>query len=197
MKMDENKNQQSPGMTDNQSGQSRNMYAMPEAEEVRTRNAPFQPSGPQMVPWLILRRKNFNVWTFLTFHDSSSRLDNFSSNPSPSATSFQQLPQDECPPGSGPAVPISKMSVQFSSKHHFTSIRHRFTRRTTTSTTRSSHRKSNILSTQTQPLTFFAMSLKATMSCRGSQWTQILTIGFLVYQFMFKCWCNYITYILL
>lgn len=35
MKMDESKNQQSPGMADNQTGQSRNMYTMQEAEEVR------------------------------------------------------------------------------------------------------------------------------------------------------------------
>lgn len=34
MAMDENKSRQSPGMTDNQSGQSRNMFAIPEAEEV-------------------------------------------------------------------------------------------------------------------------------------------------------------------
>ncbi|CRK97337.1 CLUMA_CG010730, isoform A [Clunio marinus] len=32
--LDENKSRQSPGMTDNQTGQSRNIYSMPEAEEV-------------------------------------------------------------------------------------------------------------------------------------------------------------------
>lgn len=35
MKMDESKNRQSPGMADNQNGQSRNMFTMQEAEEVR------------------------------------------------------------------------------------------------------------------------------------------------------------------
>jgi hypothetical protein len=34
MKMDESRNQQSPGMADNQTGQSRNAYTMQEAEEV-------------------------------------------------------------------------------------------------------------------------------------------------------------------
>lgn len=32
--LDENKSRQSPGMTDNQSGQNKNMFSMPEAEEV-------------------------------------------------------------------------------------------------------------------------------------------------------------------
>jgi hypothetical protein len=34
LKMDENKSRQSPGMADNQTGQSRNMFTMQEAEEV-------------------------------------------------------------------------------------------------------------------------------------------------------------------
>jgi hypothetical protein len=124
--MDEHKSRQSPGMTDNQMGQSRNMFSLQEAEEVCS---------------IVV------VGSFESYNNCFSfcRLVNFYSSPLLSDIWFQQLQPGECPRGSGRAVLISKTSAQSSSRQLFTSTHHRFTRRTTISITRNSRLRSNIL----------------------------------------------------
>ena len=168
MTMDENKSRQSPGMTDNQSGQSRNMFSQQEAEEVR------------------IHLRFFSVINLIKFC-FNSRLVNYYNNLLPLAIWYQQHQLVECHHGSGPVVHILRMFAQCFLKLLFTSTRHRFIRKTMTFTTRNNLQRLNIRWIPTQQLTFCVMFLKATMCCHGSLWTQILTIGFLVYQFMYKC----------
>lgn len=166
--MDENKSRQSPGMADNQNGQARNMFSTQEAEEVKAFESSF-------VDWELI---------FSNYH---LRWDNCFNSLSHSAIWYRQLRPAACHLGSGLAVHTWKTSAQCFSRRPSTSTRRRFTRKTTTSTTKSNRQRLNIRWTPTRLPTFFATFSKATTCCHGSQWTQILMIGFLVYQFMYKC----------
>lgn len=123
--LDENKSRQSPGMADNQNGQSRNMFALQEDEEVSRGSS--------------LKLSEFSNWRFCF-----RRSDNSSSSPSLSAISSRQHPPAGCPRGSGLAVPTSKTCARCSLRPHYTSTRPPSTRRTTNSTIGSSRRRSSI-----------------------------------------------------
>lgn len=126
------------------------------------------------------------LWTIIKFL-FILRLDNFYNNHSLSATWFQQLQLVECLHGFGLVALISKTFARYSLRPHFISTRLPSTRKTMTFTIKNSLQKLNIHSIPTRPLMFCDTFWKVITFCHGLRWTLILTTGFHVYQFMYKC----------